>query len=103
MNMKCRACSREMNQAEFLTHLGIWFVKQLGPLAAEGLMRIVMSYFGLTRGILDSVMVATAHDLGFQCPQCKKDTCWDPAPESELKNISQIQLLYRDDEDVVRF
>ncbi len=101
--MKCRACSREMNQAEFLTHLGIWFLKQLGPLAADGLMRIVMSYFGLTRGILDSVMVATAHDLGFQCPHCKKDTSWDPAPGNEQKDPIKRPLPYSADEDVIRF
>lgn len=83
MRMKCLACKRPMTQTAFLTHLGMLFAKQLGPIAAQGLIRIITNYFGFTKGVFDEIMATVANDLSFECPKCKKATCWEAAPKEE--------------------
>ena len=102
MKMTCRACKRPMNGTAFITQVSIWLGTKLGPLAAQTLIPMIMNYFATKKGFLDDVMATVANNVGFECPQCKKATCWDGTPDGEIRS-ERSPLLCDDDHDVVSF
>ncbi len=83
MRMRCLECKRTMNHSAFFTYLAVRFGKWLGSAIAEALVKMVIGYIAGLRGDADEMMASAANELHFECPKCKKLTCWEGSSQEE--------------------
>jgi hypothetical protein len=101
VRMKCLACNKTMTSLIFATFLGVRFGKWLGESVAQSLVGMVMGYiFGL-KGLPDNMLAAAANELHFECPQCKKPTCWEGAPLDEASSTQKVLIQDNADDSVI--
>ena len=90
MKIKCNNCSREMSLAELLGYLEVYLLKVLVPAVVTFLLPLLKERFSkptqaTTKGWIDDTMASAANAFHISCPKCKKDNCWDPWPDNQLK------------------
>ncbi len=101
IRMKCLECNRTMTSLIFATHLGVRFAKLLGESVAQSLVAMVMGYIVGLKGLPDNMLAAAANELHFECPQCKKPTCWEGAPVDESSVATTMHIQDKTDSSVL--
>ncbi|MFA5306571.1 MAG: hypothetical protein WC365_03920 [Candidatus Babeliales bacterium] len=90
MKIKCNNCGREMSLAELLGYLEVYLLKALASATVAFLIPLLKERFSrpaqaTTKGWIDDTMASAANAFHISCPKCKKDYCWDPWPDDQVK------------------
>ena len=90
MRIVCNKCGRKMGIGELIPHLVNYFTKMLAPYVAPFLAEAARHYWlSPTRSFFDDSMAGLANLSKAQCPGCKKRSCWDPDPDSEIISVQK--------------
>ena len=81
--IQCSICARKVDGVELFVSLAIQLAKYVAPHLIPAVIEALKMKF-MTRGPLDSAMVAVANGFYLECPGCKKVPCWNAVIEQPV-------------------
>ncbi len=78
-------CARKVDGVELFVSLAIELAKYVAPHLIPVVIEALKMKF-MTRGPLDSAMLALANGFHLECPGCKKVPCWNAVIEQRIED-----------------